>query len=132
MISTARTNAGEMLSRTDRRASISMSRTLAISSRMFMPATVFIQVELWRESFTNKKCNIANTIPPGLQLLFTDPIRIIDKDFPEPHGSISNGFDLDLFAEGHPVAAQCHLAESVTVEHPHTRLGVAHPPKEKQ
>src|SRR5262245_36774850 len=40
MISTARTNADEMFWRTERSASISMSKTRAISSRTFTPAAI--------------------------------------------------------------------------------------------
>ena len=125
MISTARTNAGEMFCRTDCRASISISRTLAISSRIFTRIVVCsreikpprsshchstglmpppLQV-LRRESFAEKKKNVSHTIPPGLQLFLADAIGIVNDDFPEPYHSIPYGLDLYLFAKGHAIAA---------------------------
>src|SRR5262249_27906272 len=79
IISTTRTKADDMFSRTERRASISISRTLAISPRMFTPEAVSSRgirppmdscaahracawrcmPALWREPFRKEKRNVS-------------------------------------------------------------------------
>src|SRR5205085_2511855 len=48
-----------------------------------------------REPFAEEKSDITDAVSIRLELLFAEPVGVVDENLPEPDRPISNGFDLD-------------------------------------